>query len=443
MRLVRAPRVHSVSATTANLEWTTSLPATCKLAWGETPECGNKDTFDVDCFGSYSLTGLRPGRTCYFRIESLRGARDLRRRPITPGVAPATVRAAPLAFTTLARNPAPRTLYVAPDGDDANSGLSRAKAWRTLQQAANHARAGDTVLIAGGTYRERVRIRATGEAGAPITFKCLPGAKVVLSGAGKKLNKAFVVTGKRHLRFDGMYFVESNRELLQGWLLRYAGNFSLYRSGDIRITRCFAEGRGGYSARFVTAWHVENLTIGNCVILNKMSGGMALTRCPNLLVEHTVFARPMITCFMLRNAKDERAVMNHNIFTDMLKKKAVLNINLFTVDHRLRCPRMRNNCFFLRCFPPEERHIIGKATAADLSDHIVDPLFADPRFTGDPTDATQFGPDRMMHPHLTLDFNSFFATNPEVVRRRIGLQPEAFKDFRFTAEKGARDEKRK
>ena len=245
MRLVRGPRVHSVSATTANLEWITSLPATCKLAWGQTPDCANKDTFDVDHFGSYSLTGLKPGRTYYFRVKSLRGARDLRRRPVVPGVAPATVKGAPLAFTTLEQDPAPRTLYVAPDGDDANSGLSGAKAFRTLQQAANQARPGDTVLIGAGTYRERVRVRATGEAGAPITFKCLPGARVVLSGAGKKLNKAFVAAGKRHLRFDGMYFVESNRERLQGWILRYAGNFSLYRCGDIRITRCFAEGRGG------------------------------------------------------------------------------------------------------------------------------------------------------------------------------------------------------
>lgn len=32
---------------------------------------------------------------------------------------------------------------------------------------------------------------------------------------------------------------------------------------------------------------------------------------------------------------------------------------------------------------------------------------------------------------LKLDFDSFFATNPEVIRRGIGLQPEAFKDFPF------------
>jgi len=52
---------------------------------------------------------------------------------------------------------------------------------------------------------------------------------------------------------------------------------------------------------------------------------------------------------------------------------------------------MRNNCFFLRCFPP----------------------------------------DRLMRASLKLDFDSLFATNPEVLRRGIGLQPFAFDDFDF------------
>jgi len=433
MRLARGLEVHSVSATTANLEWTTSLPAVCELAWGDTPECVNKDTFEVDHFGSYSLTKLTPGRTYWFRVLSLRPAHDLRGNPVVDGARSVVLEGGPISFTSLEEDPAPRTLYVAPNGDDASTGLDRDHAWRTLQHAANKVRPGDTVLIAAGTYKERVRMRATGAPGAPITFKCLPGEKVILSGDRKKLNKAFISTGKRHLRFDGMYFVESNRELLQGWILRYAGDFSLYKCGDIRISRCFSDGRGGYSARFVTAWHVADLSIENCVILNKMSGGMALMQCPNLRVEHTVFGRPLISAFMLRNDKDQPAVMNHNIITDMLHKKAVLNINLLTVDHRLRCPQMRNNCFFLRCFPPEVRHIVGRSTALDLKDYIVDPLFADPRFAGDPSKEDQFGPDAMMNPRLDLDFDSFFATNPEVLKWDIGLQPRAFQDFRFSA----------
>jgi hypothetical protein len=42
-----------------------------------------------------------------------------------------------------------------------------------------------------------------------------------------------------------------------------------------------------------------------------------------------------------------------------------------------------------------------------------------------------FSTDRMMDATLSLDFHSFFATNPEVVKRGLRLEPEAFKDFRF------------
>jgi hypothetical protein len=291
-------------------------------------------------------------------------------------------------------------------------------------------RPGDTVRIAGGTYAERVRLRVTGAAEAPITFACIPGEKVHLSGAGKKLNRAFIAGGKQHLRFDGFYFKDFNREPLHSsnWKVHMAGNFQLYECGDIRISRCFADGRGGYSARFIAGWYVDDLFIENCVIMNKMSGSMILSRCPDLCMEHTVICRPMITAFHLHNEAGESAEMSHNIFTDMLRKKARLNIMLFYGS----CPQMRNNCYFLREFLPEERHLFGEKTAADLAEYIQDPVFADPKFADDPSPESEgFPPDRMTHPSVDLDFDSFFATNPVVVERGIGLQPEAFADFRF------------
>jgi len=427
MRLVQAPVVHSTSATTANVEWRTSLPSVCGVAWGDTPECKNRESFLVDCFASCSLTGLKPGATYCVRLTSLQVPREMADKIKAERV---ELEAEPVSFTTLASRPAPRTLYVAADGDDGNRGLDRANAWRTIQHAADNVRPGDTVRIAGGTYTERVRIRATGAAGAPITFACMPGEKVRLSGAGKKLNRAFIAGGKSHLRFDGFYFKDFSREPLHvsNWPVRLAGNFQLYRCHDIKVSRCFADGRGGYSARFISALQVDHLAIENCVMMNKMSGSMVLRQCPTLRMEHTVICRPMITCFYLLNEAKHSAVMNHNIFTDMLAKKAKHNIYLFYG----RCPQMRNNCYFLRQFPPEERHLFGKSTAADLKEHIHDPVFADPKFPGDPSPDTEgFPPDRLMQTSLDLDFSSFFATNPEVVKRGIGLQPAAFRDFGF------------
>ena len=42
--------------------------------------------------------------------------------------------------------------YVAPTGNDANSGATLATAWRTLQRAANLVNAGDTVFVTDSTY---------------------------------------------------------------------------------------------------------------------------------------------------------------------------------------------------------------------------------------------------------------------------------------------------
>ncbi|MCU0786463.1 MAG: DUF1553 domain-containing protein, partial [Verrucomicrobia bacterium] len=49
--------------------------------------------------------------------------------------------------------------YVAPNGNDANSG-SRAAPWKTLSKAANTMASGDTAIIRVGTYRETVTPRA-------------------------------------------------------------------------------------------------------------------------------------------------------------------------------------------------------------------------------------------------------------------------------------------
>ncbi|HYG34226.1 MAG TPA: right-handed parallel beta-helix repeat-containing protein, partial [Clostridia bacterium] len=59
------------------------------------------------------------------------------------------------------------------------------KPWKTLAHAAQKIRAGDTVIIRDGIYREHVVIKASGTAQAPISFEAGPGAHVVLTGADR------------------------------------------------------------------------------------------------------------------------------------------------------------------------------------------------------------------------------------------------------------------
>ena len=63
------------------------------------------------------------------------------------------------------------TYYVATSGNDANSGASTSSPFRTIQKGAAVARAGDTVMIRGGTYRETIIPANSGTASSPIKFR--------------------------------------------------------------------------------------------------------------------------------------------------------------------------------------------------------------------------------------------------------------------------------
>jgi hypothetical protein len=77
-----------------------------------------------------------------------------------------------------------RTFHVAPGGNDANPGATAAP-WRTMQKAAEIARAGDTVLVQGGVYRGHVHLRFSGEPEQPIVFRNAPGERPVLDGESR------------------------------------------------------------------------------------------------------------------------------------------------------------------------------------------------------------------------------------------------------------------
>ena len=212
-----------------------------------------------DCFMTYSLTGLKPGTEYYFHVRAADTTASTASKPEDK----------PLSFTTLATSPKPAVYYVAPDGDDANTGLARDKAWRTVGHAADAANPGDTIMIAGGTYKEDVRIRATGDEGRPITFKCVPGEKVVFQG--ENLMQAFTVAAKKHLRFDGFYFATFGNSM--------DAVFMLWRADDVQITRCLnTQGTGNVG--LVVAEYSADLLVKNCVTANGF-GMIRLRLCPD------------------------------------------------------------------------------------------------------------------------------------------------------------------
>ena len=78
------------------------------------------------------------------------------------------------------------TYYVSPDGDDANSGLSEAEAFQTLQYAADQLEPGDTALVMDGTYSKPnsdhvVEIKTSGEPDNWIFFRAHPGHEPLIT----------------------------------------------------------------------------------------------------------------------------------------------------------------------------------------------------------------------------------------------------------------------
>lgn len=68
-------------------------------------------------------------------------------------------------------------------GNDANDGLSLQNAFKTIQQAAIKAIAGDIILVQPGIYRERVSPVNTGTATAPITYLSAVPRQAIIRGS--------------------------------------------------------------------------------------------------------------------------------------------------------------------------------------------------------------------------------------------------------------------
>lgn len=73
--------------------------------------------------------------------------------------------------------------YVSTTGNDTAGTGTLSNPWKTIQKAADTMKAGDTCIIRGGTYRETVTLRTSGNSAAPIIFKAYTGENVTVSGA--------------------------------------------------------------------------------------------------------------------------------------------------------------------------------------------------------------------------------------------------------------------
>jgi hypothetical protein len=99
------------------------------------------------------------------------------------------------------------SFYVSTTGNDSNPGTLAAP-WRTIQHAADTARAGSAVNVRGGVYEELVSINTSGNAaGGFITFRSYPGETAILDAqhftpSGR--SAVLTIQNKSYVRIEGL-----------------------------------------------------------------------------------------------------------------------------------------------------------------------------------------------------------------------------------------------
>lgn len=77
----------------------------------------------------------------------------------------------------------PKAYYVSPNGNDQLGDGTISKPWKTIAKANSILKAGDTLYLREGTYRETLKPLSSGTKAKPITYTAYLGEKAIISGA--------------------------------------------------------------------------------------------------------------------------------------------------------------------------------------------------------------------------------------------------------------------
>jgi hypothetical protein len=170
-------------------------------------------------------------------------------KPVTP---PTTTEPTVPTVPSTAKN----LYYVATNGSDSNNG-SAATPFRTIQKAANTAKAGDVVLIRGGTYNEKVKPANSGNAtDGYITFMNYNGETVTIDGNGISVAKGtalFDVAYKSYIKVEGLRIINSS------WT--------------------------GFGSPYASPGSTRNIIIRDCFISNTKSSGINLSYAKDVVID--------------------------------------------------------------------------------------------------------------------------------------------------------------
>ncbi len=174
---------------------------------------------------------------------------------------------------TASRDVAAATYYVSTSGKDTNTG-TQSSPWRTIGKAAATMVAGDTAIIAGGTYAEMVTPAKSGTAAAPIKFVAASGQTPIVDGATVatgQYGSLWSFAGTSYVKLDGLTLKNS-----QGFCISLTGNATHIDIGNVDISNCSAGGAVWVEGSTVPSYS----TIHDSKVHDNPHGGIVLWNAP-------------------------------------------------------------------------------------------------------------------------------------------------------------------
>jgi hypothetical protein len=157
------------------------------------------------------------------------------------------------------------TFYVAPNGNDTNSGTELAP-WKTFQHACSNASPGAIVLLKAGIYNEKVTMNVAGNAAAGfITFQNYGSDVVKIDGTGKNGKQLLLIQNKNFIRLIGLEFQNNlNQSFGTGIWIQGAGRKIEIRNCTFHDMRA---ANGGGDAMAISVYGTSGTTpLSNIVI---------------------------------------------------------------------------------------------------------------------------------------------------------------------------------
>ncbi len=204
--------------------------------------------------------------------------------------------------------------YVSPEGDNNSPGTIDSP-WRTIQHAANKARAGEVVAIRGGTYYEMVQFNTySGSAENPIVFHAYKDEIVTISGVDWA---GIQIVGVNWIILDG---IKVTRAIYDGVFISNANNN--------QVLNCESFQNGGVGIHILSTFGAaNNNTVRNCQVHDNREEGIYLDVKGSNLV-----------------SVDNNTIENNTIYNN--RYEAIQNTNQNKIDPRPNGTIIRGNTIY-------------------------------------------------------------------------------------------------